>query len=115
MEKERIFCKECNEQTNLTIDSFSRYHLKPKHNINLKQYYDKHIKKEIDGKCLHCGKDTNFYGYNKGYAKFCCLKHQQKSVYVRTKISESFERRNIQEESQKRKMTCLEKYDVETN
>jgi len=110
MEKEKFFCKECNIQTNLTIISFSQYHLKIKHNISLQEYYDKHIKKEDEGKCLYCGKETKFYGYNKGYAKFCCLKHQQKSEYVRDKIKKSFEIRDVKKEANKRKQTCLEKY-----
>lgn len=113
MEKEKIFCKECNTQTNLTIIGFSQHHLKPNHNLTLKEYYDKHIRKEDEGKCLHCGKETTFYGYNKGYAKFCCLKHQQKSDYVRDKIKKSFETRDVKKEANKRKQTCLEKYGVD--
>jgi hypothetical protein len=110
MEKERIFCKICNVQTNLTIDSFSRYHLKPNHNMNMKEYYDKCIKIENEGKCLHCGKYTKFIGYYKGYAKFCSQKHQRISEYIRKKISESFNNRDINKENEKRKKTNLEKY-----
>ncbi len=78
--------------------------------MNMKEYYDKCIRKEDEGRCLHCGKETKFYGYYKGYAKFCCLKHQQKSEYIRNKISKSFENRNVDKENEKRKQTCLKKY-----
>jgi len=113
MEKERIYCKICDEQTNLTIDSFSRYHLKPNHGMNLKEYYDKVLRKEDEGKCLHCGKETKFLGYNHGYAKFCSQKHQRISDYTKNKISESFKTRDTNKESEKRKETCLVKYGTE--
>ena len=80
--------------------------------MNMKEYYDKCIRKEDEGRCLHCGKETKFYGYYKGYAKFCCLKHQQKSEYVRNKIIESFKTRDVDKENEKRKKTCLKKYGV---
>lgn len=109
-EKEKIYCKICDTQTNLTIDSFSRYHLKPCHNITLKDYYDEVLKKEDEGNCLHCGKETKFLGYNHGYAKFCSQKHQRKSEYTRNKISESFKNRDTDKENEKRRQTNLEKY-----
>jgi len=113
MEKEKIFCKLCNCQTNLTIDLFSRYHLKKYHNINLKEYYDKCIKKEDEGKCISCKKETPFLGYYKGYQTYCCLKHSQKSQIVRDKISKSFNSRDKKLENNKRKLTNLKRYNVE--
>ena len=113
MKKEKIFCKLCNSQTNLTIDLFSRYHLKPIHNIGMKEYYDKCIKKNTEGKCLVCGKETKFKNYYKGYQTYCCLLHAQKSEIVRNKISKSFERRDKKAENKKRRNTNLKKYGVE--
>jgi 5-methylcytosine-specific restriction endonuclease McrA len=54
---------------------FKRYkslscHLR-KHNTTSKEYYDKFLKKNGEGICPVCGKETNFYGMKKGYAKFC--------------------------------------------
>ena len=45
MKKEKVFCLICNFQTNLTIDTFSRWHLKSQHNITMKEYYDLYLKK----------------------------------------------------------------------
>lgn len=114
MEKERIFCKICYTQTNLTIDSFSRYHLKLFHEgISVKEYYDLCIKKENEGICLECGKETKFNSYNKGYRLFCCNNCLVKSDYSKDKISKSYEIRDMKSELEKRQQTCLEKFGVD--
>lgn len=43
--KEKIFCKCCNTQTDLTIDNFSRCHLKKVHGITMNEYYERENKK----------------------------------------------------------------------
>ncbi|MFW6377033.1 MAG: DUF7487 domain-containing protein [bacterium] len=111
--KEKIYCKICDTQTNLTIDCFSRYHLKKEHNIGMLEYYDRYIKKDGEGVC-ECGKKTKYYGYYQGYAKFCSIDCSNKSEYMRKQISDSFKNRDIKKESEKRKGTCLKKYGVES-
>lgn len=53
------------------IKSFSN-HLKKEHNIyNSKLYYDTYVRKENEGKCPVCGKETTFISIGKGYERFC--------------------------------------------
>lgn len=50
-------------------------HLKNSHNItNLKEYYDTFIKRENEGICPICGKETTFRGLTKGYLTYCSSK-----------------------------------------
>lgn len=112
--KEKIFCKICNQQTDFVIDSFSRYHLKKYHpEINgMSEYYKKYIKKDDEGFCLECGKETKFLSYTKGYQKFCSVKCKKKSKYMKDKISESCKNRDYEEVKKKFNKTCQEKYGV---
>jgi hypothetical protein len=41
--------------------------------INVKDYYDKYLRKENEGKCKICGKPTRFKGF-RGYSKYCSMK-----------------------------------------
>ena len=49
-------------------------HLKRKHNITMKEYYDKYFKKDKEGICPVCGKNTPFINQVLGYQKHCCSK-----------------------------------------
>ena len=62
-------CKECGADI-LTPTGLST-HLLNAHGIQDKDYYDKHIKNEDEGKCIYCGKDTTFLSIREGYRKFC--------------------------------------------
>ena len=112
MKKPHIFCKECNTQTKYVIDLFSRYHLGPCHNMNMKEYYDKYFNTNNDGYCIDCGKEVGFLSYTRGYPKRC-QRCSKKSEEVSLKISKSFEYRDIESEKLKRKNTCIDKYGVE--
>ncbi len=70
MDKERVFCKLCNEQTNYTRQTFCKHHLKVVHNISSKEYYDK-IKTNDDGFCKTCGEKVSFRNIIDGYAEYC--------------------------------------------
>ncbi len=65
-----IICKICNEN----IKNYATFwrHLKI-HNLTTKDYYDKFLKKENEGICLNCGKETK-YVKSKGYSLFCSHK-----------------------------------------
>ena len=67
-------CLACNKDiTNIkSFHGFTRYHLKPVHNMASKEYYDEFIKTGNDGKCKICGKDT----------KFICLTLKSGSAYL---------------------------------
>ena len=63
-------------------------HLKNSHNItNLKEYYDTFIKRENEGICPVCGKETTFRGLTKGYLTYCSSKcsNSAKEVVVKKK------------------------------
>ena len=47
------------------------HHLNEIHNMSLKEYYDKYKKKEGEGICPICGKETQFLGYTAGYNPTC--------------------------------------------
>jgi hypothetical protein len=64
-------CLICNKETNGYIGLCSHIHL---HNISSKEYYDKYLKQENEGKCLECGKETLFKGIRDGYRDFCCCR-----------------------------------------
>lgn len=68
-----IFCKICNEDSNLTLHSFLTQHLRIIHNISLKDYYNKYLKKENEGICK-CGKETSFTNFKTGYRQYCSTK-----------------------------------------
>ena len=61
------------------------YHVRTKHDLNSKDYYDKYLKQENEGKCLECGKQTSFRGIKYGYSKFCCSKCTLRNNEVREK------------------------------
>ena len=65
-------CKECGEPI-LTHNGLVS-HIANYHKIQQKDYYDKHLKQEGEGKCLICGKDTEFDNLSTGYKKFCSRK-----------------------------------------
>lgn len=88
-------CLICNKETNGYIGLCSHIHL---HNISSKEYYDKYLKQENEGKCLECGKETLFKGIRDGYRDFCCCRCST----LNKKTQE------------KRKNTNLEKYGVES-
>lgn len=115
--KEKMKCLICGEQTNYTIDVFSKCHLKVKHPeiLHMKDYYDKFVKKENEGICPVCGKETTFYGFNKGYSKYCSTKCASKTEEYKEKLRRKALERYADEDKRKdviEKMhqTSLKKY-----
>ena len=49
-------------------------HVVTKHKITSQQYYDTYLKKEDEGKCIMCGKETPFISITTGYQLHCCAK-----------------------------------------
>ena len=67
---EKIFkCEICGEVFTSNV-AFSN-HIALKHNLELKSYYDRFLKKEGEGICTNCGRPTKFHTLDKGYAKLC--------------------------------------------
>lgn len=59
------------------------------HSINSKEYYDKYMKKENEGKCKICGKDTSFDNIFVGYRSYCCSKCANLDPIIRAKIEQT--------------------------
>ena len=61
-------------------------HLKRKHQISSKDYYDKYLKTDDEGKCKICGKETTFDTVLTGYRPYCCTRCVNLDPDVRSKI-----------------------------
>jgi hypothetical protein len=59
-----MICQICNKE----IKSYT--HIK-KHKISSKEYFDTYIRKENEGYCLNCGKETTFISITNGYHDYC--------------------------------------------
>lgn len=68
-------------------------HLRQKHKIKSKEYYDRFVKKEDEGICVECGKKTNFTSLKNGYLKFCSVRCVHANQEVLGKISKTCEER----------------------
>ena len=120
-----VFCKLCNRQTKYTIDTFSRYHLKPIHDIDMIEYYNLTEKKEGEGVCPVCGKITKIRRYSDGYRKYCsndCALKEHNSQWDKWDVVRK--ERNLEkygvvhpmiltETQNKRKESCLRNNGVE--
>ena len=62
--RETVFEKACSLGT----------HLWKTHGLKPRQYYDKYLAKETDGKCAECGAPTSFRSIGQGYKEFCSKK-----------------------------------------
>lgn len=89
------------------------------HNMTIKEYYDKYIRKENEGICLICGKETTFRGLTKGYAEHCSLKCKGLDPKVKEKVENTCLKRygaaNVYASDygkQRIKETCQEKYNT---
>ena len=63
-------CEICNNEVN-GLKGLSIHLTKKHNNFNLKDYYDKYIKKNNEGKCYFCKNEAIFKGLTKGYDKIC--------------------------------------------
>jgi len=83
----------------------------------MKEYYDKFIKKEDEGKCLHCKKPTKFTSFGQGYRMFCSYKCSANHSNTKKKKENSYLKSlGVKNPSQSKdckekiKRTCLERY-----
>ena len=81
--KQKRECKICGKICG--VDGFSS-HLRHKHNLTAKEYYDEYIKRDNEGRCLECGKETYFRGIIIGYQQFCSVQCGAKSDLTKSKI-----------------------------
>jgi len=120
-----IYCKICKDKTNQTeLGKFTKHHLKKYHNISSKEYYNKFLKKDNEGFCLTCGKETRFISIKKGYTKFCdnscVLKNKKiKKIINQTQIKNQIKKYGkpfiqTKEFKNKSKQTKIKKYKNES-
>lgn len=107
-------CLICGEE----YDNHSQ-HIKYRHQLTGKEYYDKCLKTEEDGKCLECGGETKFRIIGAGYQKYCSrecmLKHRPQNI--KNAVLEKYGVENIldsPEIQEKIKNTMIENYGVDS-
>lgn len=94
---------------------FLQWHITKKHNINSQQYYDL-TKKENEGKCNTCTKQTRFICFSIGYLEFCSQKCAGNNKEIQQKIKDVKKEKYGDENftnRKKNKKTLREKYGVE--
>ena len=69
-------------------------HISKHHNMSGKEYYDKYLKKEGEGVCIICGKETSYRGISCGYLVHCSNKCSQMDPLT----------------TEQRENTCLKRY-----
>ena len=86
-----VKCKICRR----VFDNFKGLssHLRQKHKIKSKEYYDKFIKREYEGLCPECGNKTNFNNLKNGYLKFCSVRCAHTNEEVLEQIAKTCEER----------------------
>lgn len=92
-------------------------HISTTHGMSKQKYYDRFLKRnKNEGKCLECGKETDFITLVKGYRMFCSVKCLNQSQYHIKHCTETYtknyvDNKNNRKELNKRtKNTCLERY-----
>ena len=101
-----LICEEC-ERTYKKLQSLS-IHIHLKHNI--KEYYDKWLKEENEGKCKICGGETEFQNLKEGGYRNCCsnkcskeygYEQTKKSNFKKYGVENPYQRKDIKEEIEK--------------
>jgi len=107
--KKEIECKICNLKT-VSLKALSQHIIS--HNITSKSYYDQYLKKENDGICKECKKETKFLSIRKGYQTFCNLKCSNINKDTKNKIKKQWNKTKVKQANKKREETNLKKYGV---
>lgn len=100
-------CKICQKQ--IKSGCALAKHVHSKHDLLSQQYYDMYYKKENEGICPTCGKNTPFLKFTKGYQKHCCARCAQVDINVNNTFRNNNPQKNpvIKEKIQQ---TCQTKY-----
>lgn len=123
-----IECKICNKQLN-SLKSLSS-HIRGAHKITSKDYYDTYMKKENEGICPVCGKETKYRNINKGYRKYCSNYCSSRDPEFKKKVEETHLKRygvrhafqlqktidnsHTEEANERRKQSLYDHYGVTT-
>lgn len=106
-------CKICNQEFK-NLKALST-HLNFTHNISSKDYYDKHLSKLAESKCVVCGGETTYRGLGVGYLKTCSLDCRNNSEDYRKKQSESKKGKKQSKEQIKKRIKNTNQADKEKN
>ena len=74
-----MVCKICGKD----LKSMFPHHLKTKHNLEPKDYYDTYVEPKIEHNCI-CGNPTSFINVQAGYRQFCCQDCARKNALIKT-------------------------------
>lgn len=88
---QKIICQICGHVS--SSNSGLGSHIKQKHHISTKEYYDKYFKQDNEGTCLICGKETLFLSFTKGYCKCCSGKCKYLNPERNNKIKQTKQER----------------------
>ena len=105
---------ECLECGYICHKNYLGSHLKIKHNKSFQEYYDLHLRKQDEGKCLICKNPTAFRQGSIGYLKTCSRKCAYAFSSVVLQKTEGVKNRfELKEVKEKSKQTLLQKYGVD--
>jgi len=124
-----IKCEICNNI--FTTSNRLCRHIERDHNVDRKIYYDKYIRKDNEGICPICGKDTFFIGFKRGYRTYCscsCSKldpiiqqHTKQTNLATYGVEVIFQRPDVIEKAhskeaiEKAQQTMYKKFGVKSN
>lgn len=77
-------CEICHKQ--FSSNKGLSTHISHIHKLTIKQYYDKYLKSDTEGKCMNCGQDVTFRSLSKGYRLFCSRTCCNTSLYHQNKM-----------------------------
>lgn len=88
-----FLCEQCKQQfQNITQLSSHLSHPKSKCKTNIKEYYDKYLRKQNEGICIYCGVETLFYSLIKGYPNNKCKHCRNKGENTQKLRQETFDK-----------------------
>ena len=92
-------------------------HISTTHKMSRQEYYDRFLRKsENEGKCLECGKETDFITLVKGYRMFCSVKCLNQSQYHIKHCTKTYNKNYVDNKNNRKELnertrnTCLERY-----
>jgi predicted Zn-ribbon and HTH transcriptional regulator len=115
---DKIICQICKKQ----YDNYRSLslHIKNKHKLEPKDYYDKYLKKKNEDLCEVCRNNTNWVSMSKGYNRFCSNLCVSKSKSVQSKREKTNLKRygstnssKVEKFKEKRKNTKIKRYGYE--
>ena len=83
----KLKCEECGKL--IVNNNGLASHIRRAHQMTPKQYYDKFLKKENEGICPVCGKETTFWKLAIGYGKHCSVSCSNKDPIIQEKMNDT--------------------------